>query len=355
MGLPVGTAERTLVSILPNSNYPTVSNYPALFDLSRCTTAWWSAVSVAGDIVVYDAVADVIRPRHICGAFSKAGNTGWISVDTPVSAAGRQLYLCVVPSSGAVDAAAAHTNSGCFSAYGLDEASGNFIDKTGAYSGVASGVASYGVSGLVCKKATMNSGSTINLGRVTQLSSVNKFGVTWLLDISSFAATNYLFYRNVSGTNTMRVYIDTSKVLNIFLRNANTYTYTSNLSSLVSVNTPFLLSMYYDYTKSTDAERFKVYLNGSLLTGSGSTALPSSLGDLSTVDTFIQSNAFGATIAGSLDEVRLWNLMNSSSFEFLQYKNMLDHSNFASYAYVTETPTGTQLWRNFKPRFRLGV
>jgi len=114
MGFPTGTTAKTLVTIEPNVNYPTVSNYAALLDLSKCSASWWAANPATSDIVVYDAVADAVRPRHVCGAFDPIGKTGWVSVDTPVSAYGRALYLCVVPSAGAVNAAAAHTNSGFF-------------------------------------------------------------------------------------------------------------------------------------------------------------------------------------------------------------------------------------------------
>jgi hypothetical protein len=323
MGLPVGTTKITKVVVAANASYPTISNFPVMFDLSKCSAAWWAAVSVAGDIVVYEPVTDSIKPRHICSAFDAVNKVGWLTCNSAMSSAGRTLYLCAAPGYGAVNAAAAHTNSGCFSAHGFNETSGAILDKTGAYNGTASNL-TYNQTGIVCKAAGFNGlSSNVSLGGVSSLNNLTQFTVSVLAKLRAGGSGGYLYSNSVSSTN---------RLMMLSLANGRLYVYVneSEIRETIADATP---GSYYMYTVSVNLTSASVGLliNGVRVPTLPPVApLPSSLGTLSAAP-FLYGRA-STSLDGSIDESRLWNRALSDQESFLEYKNLLDHNNFATYS-----------------------
>jgi hypothetical protein len=353
MGFPIGTAERTLVSIAPDVSFPTVSNYSALLDLSKCNNAWWSTISAASDVVVYDAIADVVRPRHVCAAFNAASKIGWLAVDTPVSPAGRELYLCSVPGSGSVNAAAAHTNSSCYSAYGYDEASGNILDKTGAYNATPSAL-TYSQTGAVCKSILFNAANShVNMGVVTQVSGATKHTFQFLMSKNVIGTGSFILRLGTSGTDYATL-INSGTQLNfqINVASVSSQARVSNYGSYMSNDTLALVTVVFNGEGIGNLERAKIYINTANATDAYISTIPAALPIVSTATRIgYDSSSF----LGKMDESRFYSRDLSAAEVYLFHKNVLNHNNFASYSYVSSGTTGTQLWRNFKPRFRLGV
>jgi hypothetical protein len=331
MGFPAGVSKIAAFKIAANASYPTSSSEPVNFNLSQCSEAWWDAVTDLSDIVVYDAVSDMLRPRYICPLASIVAKTGWGTCDSAVSLLGRTLYLCVVPGAGAVNAAAAHTNSGCFSAHGFDVTSGNIPDKTGAYTGTTNSL-TYDQTGLICKSASFDGDdATVDIGNVTQLNSVSQFTVGLLVNWRNVTQIDNFFKKELNATNMVKLRSGTSRFYCHVGAGSDSYAYVDVASTGVSINTWFTAFMVYNGGLSA-ADRVKLYINGAVqeFTGSGGGAFPEATSDLSAATAM-----YGAPVQalnGYIDEGRLFSRALSVAEIFMMDKNLRDHANFATYS-----------------------
>jgi hypothetical protein len=338
MGFPVGTTKIAAVKVAANADYPNTTNNCINFDLSKCSAAWWGAVTALSDIVVYDAVSDTLRPRYICPTSSIAGKTGWGVCDSAISPLGKTLYLCIVPGAGAVNAATAHTNSNCFSAHGYDVASGNIPDKTGAYTGTVSNC-TYSQAGVICKSLLLNAAnSRVDLGVITQVSGATQF--SWVLLFSKNvigSGGSFLWRASASSTDYLNIYFSgTDFGVTIRIGGVSSYGVVSNYPSFLTANVFSLLTIQYDGTQVNgntalqNAARLKVQFDNSAksITFSGA-AIPAAL----PIVTDSSYAGYPTTnFEGKYDEDRYYSRPISLSEVALMYKNLKDHSNFATYS-----------------------
>lgn len=137
-------------------------------------------------------------------------------------------------------------------------------------------------------------------GQVTELTSVANFSFSCWFNPSSYASTSkYLLYSQVDGSNRIIfLYDQSTDLLRIEIDNGSTpnYGYINNFSTLYPVNKWYYLAVAYDGSGVANADKLKVYLNGTL----------QSLSFLGTIPT-TTPNLSSAAFVLSLTNTSAWN------------------------------------------------
>jgi hypothetical protein len=335
MGIPAGTIKIFAMSIAGNASYPTTTNNCINFDLSKCNAAWWSAVTALGDIVTYDPVADLVLPRYICPLTSTVTKTGWGTFDSSMTPAGKTILLCVVPGAGVVNNVTAHTNSGCYTSYGYDVASGNIPDKTGAYTGSA-GNLSYGETGVICKSASFNgNNSQVSMGIIPQLDSAAAHTFQFLFSQRDLSQTDILMRLGGSSSYVM-VYTNSGNFIFLVQTSGTGASGRFVSSTQLTANQLELMTLVFKGNGADNAAKMQIYVGASStpvpLTFTGT--LPATLPILN--DSGVRAIGYNSSsLDGLIDESKFYSRGLSAQEHFFMRKNLLDHTNFATYTSYT--------------------
>lgn len=349
MGAPAGSKGYVTVTIVHTKVLETNSHFPWRFDLSKITAAaWWANVSAAGDIVVVAPDGSTIVPR-IVDSLDTSGKTGTILWDASVSISVDQAYqIHTCPGYGAVNSSAAGTNANCFSYLGFQEASGNFSDPVGGYTGTAIPTITYGQTGQVRKAIKLDgTAAGVNQGNITQHANATALTLSFVLFQRVVGQYGSIFSRKIGAYQQIQIqsYVDGLMYL-YFSNDAGMtnlfYGYTQvQLSSLISAGVYFHCAAVWDATQTGNA-RLKFYINGvqKTLTYGGAPA-PATLPPFTGSQPFYIGLVPGVDFwDGNFNEARQYSAAKSANWLLTEYNSMFDPGSVATGTWVPAPSSG---------------
>ena len=333
--LPSGTAYYVPITVDNTYIAESLSNFPYQIDLSSklsSDSTFKGNISSSSNISVYDPISDSVRPRIV--ELDLTEDLLLISFDSSTSTTGtKTYYVCVGSGISDSDSPLALSNSGYTNRWGLNEDTGatTVYDSVGSNNGTGS--SSYlGVDGGFGKCISYPGSlisTRINCGDVSVFNSASEFTVEFIIKVDS-SSTSYDGYvitnRQNSTSSGFFVYYH-GYDLAAFVLNGGSGEGNINVSD-ITLGQWNHIAIVYDGSQATNADRLKIYVDGSPKTVSFTGTIPSSLSDLSAYPFSIgdDPNDTYHVFRGTLDEVGIISSPASQNFLEIRSNQFLESS-----------------------------
>jgi hypothetical protein len=333
-----------IINITVDTGSHTSSNFLHQVDLSDQITEIDKRITSTDDIIVCPGGDTTTRyPKWV---YYDSAVTCEVYFDGPISSSATTSFdVWFGTGLNGVNAVATYTNNSIDNFLGIRNFSGNtFYDHVGNNDGTGSGVdtstCTFGVGALYD-----NSNDEINMGTLPNFNTTNKKTVSFILDNSQSTGAVFLFRIFNDATNRFVIYISAAGLLALQLSNSTTAYAQLDITSLLVSGTPGLVTLVYDGTGATNADKVKWYINGELETSSFTGTFTTTTGDLSTTAATLGDN-ISADIIGKLDEVSVINESKDQYYIADRYSALFD-STFYTVSTIRSANTSYK-----RPKFR---
>jgi hypothetical protein len=256
-----------------------------------------------------------------------------ISFDSSTSTTGaKTYYVCVGSGISDSDSPLALSNSGYTNRWGLDEDTGatTVYDPVGSNNGTGSSsyLGADGNFGKCIYYSNYNISTRINCGDVSVFNSASEFTVEFMIKLLDTETTDggYVVIKRQSSSSGFFVYYH-GYDLSVFIMNGGSTEGNIDESNF-TMDQWNHVGIVYDGSQSTNADRLKMYVDGSPKTVSFTGTIPSSLSDLSSYPFAIgdDPNSTYKVFRGSLDEVGIMSSLASQNFLEMRSNQFLEPS-----------------------------
>jgi hypothetical protein len=216
---------------------------------------------------------------------------------------------------------------------------GEVIDSSpSGYNGTAQGGPTTTAAGLGRSGLFVGDNDYINAGDITQLNGVSAFSVSQWVFIDSILNADRIFHKAIDGSNDISIapFFQSEPRIYVEIGNgSNSFGYWP-ISGVIMSSYWSYITVVYDGSGSTDAERVKLYINGVQKDLTFTGTIPSTTADLGSNNLMLGSGASSDYFAGKLDEVRIYDraITAEEVAKLYQYApesvNIDDASNFGA-------------------------
>jgi len=166
----------------------------------------------------------------------------------------------------------------------------------------------------------------VDLEDITELNDVSTFTIEGWVNQSNNTNQDRIFHKFLDDNNDISIAPWAGKFYIEVGNGSNSYAYWNNYSTTISSGTWFHFAAVYDGNGSTNADKVKLYINGSpvLLTFNGT--IPSKTSSsLTGVNAYLSYNT-SMFFGGYMDEVRVWSVSRSQAEINSNYNKIIDPS-----------------------------
>lgn len=262
MGIPAGSVYSITWTLDHTKVGETNSHQPIIKNISNITGSFWNLVTARGDIVVYDAVHDVIVPSWI-DEFNLSTKTAIITIDAAPSTSTDTVYqIHVCPGYGYTDDPDTFTNSNCLIRHDLGSSASPLVDSCGNYNLTNSG-GTLEQTGKIGKCVYLNGTSkTLTLPAITELTGATKWSSMILIKDGNFTASNRISVKLSAPNYEFSSQFNAGYYLPYFPCTTGGQAQATISCSTLSANDWNIIRWCYDGSGSTNDDKVKFYFNG---------------------------------------------------------------------------------------------
>lgn len=262
-----------------------------------------SYISTGNNIVVYDPTSGLNLPKKVILDLASDLLIIYFNGSTS-TATDKTFYICVGTNLNVADSASAFSSAGYSHYWGMNEITdaATAEDYLGVCTLTKSG-GTLGGSGMFGNGYTsVSANSYLYNNSCTALSSKTSFTISFLYNCSVTASRHFL-YQFIDASNSLRLRLNSTSRLLVYIGNASSTSY-GYYDSAIPLNANTYVTVVYNGSGATDADKLKIYINAVELTPLtfGGT-ISSSSPNLSSAPLEICQNA--TSPIGNIDEVSI--------------------------------------------------
>lgn len=343
---PTGTTKTMRVIVNSGRVNETATNFVHQLNLSDSIVKVDSLIDSTKHVAVCLPDGSTLKPKNVIYVPGKKFLIYWDGAKHTNT--NDTFYLCFGLNLTAVNSTATYSNSNEADRWCIDNFSGNtFYDYVGGYNGTGTSVdtiaSKFGV-GAFYNAATDN----INVGNVTAIRSTSVFTYSSVINWTNFSATYTQMSVYKSVTECIYMWTNTTN-LTVYIGDANYGRFT--LSGNISVGTNYLISIVYNGSGSTNADKLKIYVNGVEKTLTFAGTIPGTIPAISSTPLYIGNTS--ASHRGVMDEIAIMSVALSGNAVLDRYRVLFEPSTFYTVGAITSVKKKST--RNNKPLIAVGV
>jgi hypothetical protein len=325
MSVPPGTKAYLPFTVNAARVSETATNFLHQVNLSAAlSNAYFkSLITTRANLLICNAAGLIMPSRMI---LDLTADTLFVYFDGPKSTVVNTLfYLCASPDFTQTDSTGAFINSEFFAYWGMDQSAFPVLDYANS-SNLISGSFGTSVPGSFNKAITSIASTDILTSDTSLFANKTTFTYSVVFKPTGMASDHILFaYRTAAGIIGFQVYYTPSKI-NVYVGGVTTYG-TANI--ILSVSTIYLITIVYDGSQATNANKLKLYINGIQLSLGYNGTIPATIPAIT--GALVGNGLEGAAIAspiGDIDEQGLSSIPRNQESILDRYRALFEPSTF---------------------------
>jgi hypothetical protein len=321
---------------VPNTDQP---DFPVLIKIDDQTNKLFTGAQADGDDILFTNSNGTSKLSHEIETFSTLSGSkslvAWVKVPNLSHTVDTVLYLYY----GNGDVSSQQNKTDVWSGYAMsqhltDATTATVADSKNVYPGNKSSANNPNQSDAKIFKGQDFTGDTIDFGDLTALNSASKFTISGWVNSNNYGVFGAIFSKEAqySYNNDLLLYQD-SNSLCLQVDNGGDGGGSFATNGVMTAGNWYLLTAVFDGTQSGNANRMKIYLNGSMETlAFGSYSVPATSANLPGVSAKAGSYDNSSSFSGKLDEFRVSSNAYSGDWALTEYNNQNNPSAFSSFS-----------------------
>lgn len=345
-----GWSSRQQVTIdhtkVPNTDQ---TDFPVLIKITNQSNGVFAGAQSDADDILFTSSNGTTKLSHEIETYTTTAGSkalwAWVKVPTLATATDTVLYMYYGNASATSQQNVTDVwSNGYAGVWHLDEASGSFQDSTSNNYDSTYFDRTYGASGKINKAANFATSGSLRVGDVTALNSTQHFTFDRWIYYNEFTHNTYTMLKYTADYAHYLTENINSGTIRLTIDNVSAnFGYTNQANSGLTLSSWHHLVWVYDGTGATNADKIKMYVDGSQKSLSFT-------GTVSSVTSDYTGQSFAFSNGGprhSLDETRVYSSSVNADWIATEYANQNSPETFMSFSmeasnisYASPTATG---------------